>query len=378
MTTELFVSMPIKNPDTTGVSRSFRYCGVLDVHENQEVIDWKALGRPERFIKASRIGCQGERYVLALMHDGHAIKKIEYRLLTKPSIMYCKPVYRFAVLKEGNKNAVKVCESIHEAEVFMKERQGKKQTEAHLYSIQRRSTGDTSRDNFEERCVEWLKDPEKARIIPHDHWIVPAKLKQAEWSLWDTVKRILENRNRESWQTRTSACFAYERECTFMPLCDCLQNGGDVTGMKAELYERTVANPELANRQHDPDKNSEVMLALPVLTHSMVQDFELCEMYFYWKHEEHLQRTVDEQEKDALWTGSAVHIGVDVNAKQGLDAALEAINLWAERNPVIGLDQSWKQHQEIAKARAMVRVAAERWPRKMSSLAIDREDVEKR
>ena len=61
-----------------------------------------------------------------------------------------------------------------------------------------------------------------------------------------------------------------------------------------------------------------------------------------------------------LWVGNAMHAGMEAFAKQGIEAALSAIDEWAEQNPVLG-DDVRRQDEQIAKSRAMVRAASERW-----------------
>ena len=84
-------------------------------------------------------------------------------------------------------------------------------------------------------------------------------------------------------------------------------------------------------------------------------------MYYYWRHEMKLRRGV-ESDSEPLWVGSAMHRGVEAYADGGLPAANTAIDDWANANPVLGEDANWRQDEQAARARAMVQVAAIKWP----------------
>lgn len=334
--------MPILNPATGGRSRTFDYWGKVDLVEGNRLVDWKGTDDPDKFIRQKKLGLQAECYALVLEKMGRRITEIEYRLITRPTLHYTLPTYRYAVMKAGRKSAVYVYDVREEAE-------GHPYILREGYSIQERVTGYVDRNAFEEKCYEWLL-AEPSRLVSHPLLVTDARKEQAKWLLWNTSKRILENRTCDRWMANDGACYAFRRECECMPLCEATMEG-------AALPEKfqPVANPhpELGEDPFESSKND-------ILTYTSASTLHLCEMRYYWKYERGLRRERDEG--DPLWIGSAIHVGLAALATAGLEAALEAIDEWAEINPVLGQDGAHKQDERIAKARAMVRAAALKWP----------------
>ncbi len=348
---EQIVTMPVTNPDTKGVSRTFVFMGKVDRVETHKVVDWKGVGDIPRFIRQQKIGFQGELYAACLEAAGHRITEIEYRLICRPTIKYCEPKHTYACMKAGGKKAFKVCDIEAEAKKWIK-LQGS--------SIVHRVKGDADRDAYEQRCVEWLGDPDhKVRIQSYPYFTTSSKLLQARWYLWESSKRLLENRRCNRWLPNTGACFAYERECPYADLCEALQNGADYEWVIGEQYAmQESSHPELEGADEGKD----------VLTYSSLSDLGRCELLYHWKHERKLRKGID-ADTEPLWVGSALHAGLEAYAQVVSARALgrtysafTAIDEWADANPVIG-EEAWrKQDAQIAKARAMVRAAVEKWP----------------
>jgi hypothetical protein len=340
---ETVVEMPILNPDTGHPSRSFAFMGKVDQVRSQEkkLRDWKGVGDPSRFLRTLRIGYQAELYVAALTRRGINILEIEYCLVTRPTIQFTECRRTYAVMRAGRKSAVKLFDDRKQADTFA-ELQG--------CTVDERIRGYVDRDAYENKCVEWLQErPE--RLVRHVYTITPHKLKQAAWFLWDASKRILDCRRFDRWIPNTMACHAYERECPYAALCEAVQCGSDVTWVADENYEvRESSHPELDGADE----------GRPVLTYTSLSDLTRCEMFYYWKHEKRYRKQRDD-DSEPLWIGSAMHVGMEAYAKGGQDAAGIAIDAWADGNPVLGADDTRKQDQQIARARAMVRAAAMKW-----------------
>jgi len=277
--------------------------GKIDLIEGSTLVDWKNVSDPQQYIQSRTIGYQQELYALAAeMCLDRRIDKIEYRLIKRPSIKLC----------------------------------GK----------------DSSPSTYEQRCVEWLKN-EPGAILVHPVDINPARFKAAKLWLWNVSQRILDARRDDLWLTNENACRLWMRECEYMPLCICEANGGDCGWMIKERYEERPQHEELEDVEPS-DKDT--------LTYSSGTTFTACERKYYWRYFMSIRPQRDDT-SDALYTGSASHIGMEWYAKEGIDSALDHITKWADVHPVIGMDAATKQDQAIARARAIVRVAAERWPR---------------
>ena len=282
---ERVVSMPIVNPQTGGKSKSFRYVGLVDLHVGETIRDYKGVSDIDRFIQQAMIGYQGERYALALMHEGYTIRKVEYCLITRPSILYKHPSVSWAVVKKGNKTACKLfraanAETKGDAAHYMAERRAK--DGAGEYSIEERTSGNPTRQHYEDECIAWLNDTEHGqRVKPHSHYLNDYKLLQARWSIHNAAKHILYCRVNDRWQTNDRACHAFNRECPYLDLCVALQNGRGTETLIHEEFTTRKRNPELFG--HDVGEG------LPILTHSMIQDLS-CNMLYYWKHERCLEK----------------------------------------------------------------------------------------
>jgi hypothetical protein len=321
--------------------------GVADRVEGRKLIDWKGVSDPARFIKQRTIGFQGELYAMALGEAGHEIDEIEYRLITRPRLQYSHPRYKYAVMRAGRKTAVRVFDDRDEAETLARV-QNDEGIPAHVVD---RATGDVSVGAYEKRCLDWLME-EPERVVSFPYHLTRSKIDQARWYLWENSKRLLENRRCKRWLPNVGACFAYERECPYMPLCEAAQNGADWRWVIEDRFQAIESShPELEGKDNGED----------ILTHSSLEDLARCEMYYYWRHEMKLRRSV-ESDSEPLWVGSAMHRGVKAYADDGLPAANIAIDDWANSNPVLGEDANWKQDEQAAKARAMVQVAALKWP----------------
>jgi hypothetical protein len=340
---EQTVEMPIVNPDTKRSSRSFIFMGKVDRVDPQlrRVRDWKGVAKVDRFLRELRIGYQAELYVLALQRAGVTIIEIEYCLITRPTIEFTKCRRTYAVMRAGRKSAVKLFDDQTKAETFAT-LQG--------CSVEERIRGYVDRDAYEKKCVEWLLErPE--RLVRHAYTITPHKLTQAAWFLWDASKRVLECRRFDRWIPNVKACYDYERECPYADLCEAVQCGSDWQFIADEWYEvRESSHPELKGADD----------GRPVLTHTSLSDLTRCEMYYQWKHEKRLRKRCSD-DSEALWIGSAMHAGMEAYATGGEDAAGIAIDAWADGNPVLGEDDTRKQDQQIARARAMARAAAQKW-----------------
>lgn len=295
--TEHSVSMPITNPVSGRDSRTFEFQGRVDLVEDKRVVDWKTVSDTALFIQQHSIGFQSELYVMALRYADIEVDLVEYRLIEKPTIRLC----------------------------------GK----------------DANRDAYENRCVEWLRLTEGALRV-HEVWVTPSRTQKAQAWLWAVSKRLLECRNCSRWLTNEYACYTFNRTCEFLPLCLLASQGADVEEMIREKYEQKSRHEEIESD------------GLDVITYSSATTLAICEQRYQYRYERGLQRR-DDETSAAMWTGSALHVGMEALICAGIDAAMKVLDEWESQNPIIGSDAAKKQDQQIAQARAMVRVAAEKW-----------------
>jgi hypothetical protein len=332
--------MPVRNPATTGKSHTFRYAGKVDKVEKRKVVDWKHCGDPPQFIAERVIAYQAELYALGLREAGIEIEEYEYRLIVPPGIKFCEVKHIWAVMKKGRVTALRKFDNEDDANKFAVMQNG---------YVEHRVTGDDGCDAYEERCYDWIHErPE--RMVSHPLQILEHRLAAARAYIWDCSKRVLDCRRNGRWLPNALACRNYNRVCPCAPLCEAQSTGADVEWLINEQYKEIPSpHPELGDMGVDRE----------LLTYSSMTTLCQCEAKYDWQYERRLRTDADTS--DPLWRGSAIHIGLEVYATEGREAALAAIDEWAERHPVLGGD--WrKQEQEIAKARAMVRAAADKWP----------------
>jgi len=299
-TTEQIVTMPIEHPETGKRMRGFRFAGKYDRLQGGKLDDWKGVADPARFIAQRGISFQAELYALALKHKGIEVREIEYRLITRPTIKLCSK--------------------------------------------------DTDADAYRQRCLDWiLADP--AKMVSHTLILASGRLKQAQWYLWNCCQRLRECRKHSRWLPNSKACYAWERECPYLSLCECVAAEGDELWVIEEGY-HVLPGPhsELGDAGFD-DR---------IVTHSSLETLTLCDVRYYWRYPCKYRK--GSEQSDALRIGSAMHAGIATYAEGGEEAAIQAINEWEEANPVLGEQNGQRRDQEVARATAMVMAAAIKWP----------------
>ncbi len=298
---EVIVTMPIVNPRTGWRSRSFSWAGKIDELNPSKVIDYKSASDPGLYLWRETLSFQPEMYALGAKHMFDVdVTEVEYRIVKTPGIKLCSK--------------------------------------------------DSSVLAYENRVLEWLQEKPDG-VTTCTLLVSRARLEAARRYLWVCSKRVLQCRNDGVWLPNRSACNDWNRECAFKPLCECLADGGCWQDLVDIGDYRVVDNihPELA--EYDKD--------LGLLTHSSTGVLTNCEQRYEWIFEHCLRK--GEEPIDARWLGSAMHAGLDAYAKDGKEAAFKAIEEWAQENPILGPDAAHKRDQEVARARAMVRAAWEKW-----------------
>ena len=298
--TELLVTMPVVNPDTGKRSRTFQYMGRLDGMEEPIVIEIKATADPSMYMFRRTLSYQPELYAMAARYGGYNVMMIEYRMIVPPQIRLCSK--------------------------------------------------DKSQDDYEQRCYEWIMDRPDDRLVTHRVTLSIGRTEAARRYLWACGQRILVNRRTCVWIPNGSACDEWSRVCPYKRLCEAASDGADPETLIDSEYE-IVSNshPEVGSYGADSG----------VLTYTGCTVLAQCEQKYFWMFERNLRRP--REDTDARWLGSAVHAGLDGFARGGLEQGRAAIDQWADANPILGPEAADKQIQDIAKARAMVRAASEKW-----------------
>lgn len=297
---EALVEMPI--PGT-----SYTYKGKLDLIDGTTLIDYKSASNSLDFTDRKAMSFQTELYALAAFETlGIEIDRVEYRIVTRPSIKFC----------------------------------GKDKTS---------DSPVVNAGNYERRCYEWLNaDPMLVRseVVP-----VSAGSRESarEW-LALVANRIERNGYAGEWLTNEYACSPVGLgSCPYIALCHSKKHGTDQQIVRETQYKKRA---QLHSELGDANPN--------ILTYSSAACFAQCEAKYFWRYEVGLEKQKEEH-AEALYVGSALHVGMEAVVEGGIVEAYTAIELWAKENRVIGQDAHERQLEQIAKARAMCRVASEKW-----------------
>ena len=303
--------MPLEHPETGEPDPDWWYAGSVDRVEGRRLIDWKSCGDASRFELQKAVGFQPECYAIGLMHEGYDISEYEYRVIETPGIKYCRK--------------------------------------------------DRDPIEYEERCYKWLKEkPGKVRRV--FGFIDERSLANARWWLWSVKERIELIRKTGHAVTNESACYAFKAECPYAKLCTDAKHGYDLTSLLEKNYEEAVQHRELELPEGvDPDN---------VLTYSAAAMFSLCEQKWMWKNIVKIQKK-EEETSQSLYLGSAMHKGMEYIDAGDIRAAFWEIEKWSKQQLTFGEFGVRARDESCARARAMLRVANERWGSQQKETDLD-------
>lgn len=254
------ISFPIRNPETTGASRSFVFAGTVDLFDpaTGTVTDWKTIANPRQYITQKTISFQPELYALGLIEEGHSPKAVEYRLITRPTIRLKQRQTPFEYLHE---------------------------------------------------CVEWLR--QEGKIVEHSLPLLPERIEAAKHFAWDIASDIVERRRNDRWHANESACWKFGTPCEFLKLCEAVAMGTDVGWLIEDRYEP---------RQYGKDYESEG--GKDFLSYSAASCFTTCARQFFWRFERQLQAK-HETAGEALRIGQLFHQGAEIQELDDLEKWLQ-------------------------------------------------------
>ena len=286
---------------TLSVDDEFNFVGKVDYVDLNEgrLVDWKGVADISKFADKKSISYQTELYAIAMESAlGVKIKEIEYRLVERPGISFC-----------GKDN------------------------------------GDP--EHYLKRCRLWLREAGKVKEV-----VVPvneSSLTAARRYLNRTSQRLQWNRAANSWIPNENACGDYMRTCEYLPLCNAAKMGADIGSIIDKDYvKREIRHPELGLNSMD------------IITYSLAALLFNCETKCYWTYEHQIE-SKKEGPSEPMRIGEAHHLGMDVLASGGLEAAKAAVADWGQKQKILGQDMKHKRDEMVAKATAMVYAGAEKW-----------------
>ena len=199
--TELQFSGNIHNPDTNGISRTFKFAGrvdavVQDAKGNYWIIEHKTAAYVDgAYLERLWTDSQIALYTMYLREQGIPIKGVIYDILTK-----CKYSQKAGETEAEYK--------IRHADLCAKNKSGK--------SSAKRQMPETDQEYFA-RLLQFHSQPE----VYHRETILidDARIELAKNELWDATKRYLDAKSRNYYGINADACFNYGRRCTYFDYC---------------------------------------------------------------------------------------------------------------------------------------------------------------
>jgi hypothetical protein len=143
--------------------------------------------------------------------------------------------------------------------------------------------------------------------------------------LWEQAQDILHERKRGRLPPKNGgACMTYGTPCKFLGICS-----GHDTPDSDRWQPKAQRHPELHDISADVD----------LLTNSRLRMFQTCRRKHYYDFELGIERQ-DEEEKEALFFGSLLHVGLESWWKFLMEANNDSDNI---ESPVIGIGNSTEQ-----------------------------------
>lgn len=326
VTSEMLVTLPLP--------RGYTYAGMVDHIEDGVLIDWKTTATPADYATTLPLRLQADCYALAAREAGHVITDVQYRMVARPSLR----------MKSAPKPTIRQKKD-EPAEAFA----------ARCDEWRATNPAETPAE-FEDRCFEWLTTNEGVVAEETIH-LNEARL-QAAMRMMNAAAMAADaiSASERDAEMNPSACSRYGRTCEYVDLCAAKINGGDWRDVATERF----GSPDQSAKVH-PELPDPYTTDRRALTYSGMAARADCEQRFSFRYLAGLVRDHD-GEPEAIRVGSLFHKGVEVYGRTGdLNSALEAIDSLADEIPAIG-DMVARHSEMAAKARAMVRAAAIKWP----------------
>ena len=274
------------NPETNKRSRTFRVAGKIDVvaslYGRTWIIDHKTtshdIADPDApFWRQLAIEGQVNHYMLLQWLHGVKPDGALWDVIRKPTISPKK------LTKAERASAV--------AERRYCGRQLSMDTLAALQTDERENA-----EMYEARLVNdcMLERPEwyfARRPVPRlDHEILDYAS-----DLWEIGQEILESRKRARLPKSSGSCIQYNAPCRFLGICS-----GHDTPDSDRWRSKRAKHGELDGTELTGD----------VLTNSRIRNFQSCKVRHYYDYELGIERQ-DEEEKEALYFGSLMHVALE-------------------------------------------------------------------
>lgn len=286
VSTEEVFQLPVINPETGAASRTFTQAGKFDGiarHSGKTyLVEHKTtsddIADPDaNYWRRLAIDAQVSAYALANWQAGRKLDGTLYDVIRKPTIRpkNLSKSERQGILATKEYFGYAVPEAILHRIIV----EGQDAECDWLYSARLASD-----------CVE---NPAKyfARKIltPLDHEIT-----EFAGELWDVAQSIIEARRHARHYRNSDSCMQYGSPCAYLGICSGYDSPDSANWQKAESVHSELSGLATFNGGRD------------VLTYSRCKTFQTCRRKAYYRYELGIRR-IDEEQKEALVFGSAMH-----------------------------------------------------------------------
>jgi hypothetical protein len=274
---ERMFHLPIVNPSTAAISRTFTQAGKCDAIAEFEgrlyLVEHKTTSEDiadagATFWKRLAIDSQVSAYVLANWQSGRKLDGTLYDVIRKPTI---RPKQ---ITKADQKILIR--DGLYCGYEVPQDQRHATEESPELYGI--RLTAD---------CLENPGKYFQRRSVPR------TDIETLEYAteLWDIGKSILHARNNDAHFRNSSACMTWGSPCEYLGICSGYDSEeSDRWERRADVHEEL---PELLDGRD-------------VLTNSRIKCFQTCRRKHYFRYELGLKR-FNEEEREALVMGSVFH-----------------------------------------------------------------------
>lgn len=218
--TEKAFQIPLYNPATNGMSRTFKLAGKIDAivrlaDGKVAIMEHKTTGSDidddSPYWQRLSIDNQISTYYLAALHLEHPVQTVLYNVIRKPAL---RPGQRPELDAEGKK--IVVCKTTGER--LLKRAGGWKQSVTNSKSEQMLTQPETL-EEYGDRVSQAIREnPAKyfqRRRIPR----LDSDLRETAYALWRNAEKIREESRAGIWPRSDSACFRFNKPCPYFSLC---------------------------------------------------------------------------------------------------------------------------------------------------------------
>lgn len=317
---EQIVVLPIVNPTTGRVSRTWRHAGKHDGivigYGKTSLLEHKTTSDEIADPSASywrRLAIDGQvsHYVLQTWQSGVRLDSTLYDVIRKPQI---RPKQIAAKERQQIILTGRYCGQSVPAESLSRLGEGAGDEDLALYELR--------------LAAEVIADPTRyyqRRTVPR----IDGELLEYAEELWTIGKEIQRAALHGLHFRNPDSCVTYGSPCEYLGICS-----GVETVEHNDRWERT---PQI----HQELAGADLGDPAGVLTHSRIKCFQACRRKHYLRYIEGLRRR-DDEEREALYFGKVLHL------------ALEA---WWGQQSTAALPQEGEQHDESGNGRAVTETA---------------------